>query len=46
MSRLTTLKDKIQYRIKKSKENVFLVSDFMDLSGRELVFSVEVFKIK
>ena len=33
MSRLTTLKDKIQYRIKKSKETVFLVSDFMDLSG-------------
>ena len=34
MARLTTLKDKIQYRIKKSKETVFLVSDFMDLTGR------------
>ena len=37
MARLTTLKDKIQYRIKKSKETVFLVSDFMDLSGRDQI---------
>jgi len=35
MSRLKTLKDKIQYRIKKSKDTVFLVSDFMDLAGRD-----------
>ena len=37
MARLTTLKDKIQYRIKKSKETVFLVKDFLDLSGRDQV---------
>lgn len=37
MARLMTLKNKIQYRIKKSKEIVFLVSDFMDLSGRDQI---------
>lgn len=37
MSRLSTLKDKIRYRIKKSKESVFLVKDFTDLSGRPQV---------
>lgn len=37
MSRLTTLKDRIQYRIKKSKESVFLVNDFADLSGRDQI---------
>lgn len=37
MKRLSTLKDKIQYRIRKSKTNTFLVNDFMDLSGRNQV---------
>lgn len=37
MSRLVTLKDKIQYRIKKSKESVFLVKDFADLSCRDQI---------
>jgi hypothetical protein len=37
MSRLSTLKDKIRYRIRKSKENVFLIKDFMDLSGRDQI---------
>lgn len=37
MSRLTTLKDRVQYRIKKSKENVFLVKDFADLSGGDQI---------
>ena len=37
MVKLITLKDKIQYRIRKSKENTFLVRDFMDLSGRNQV---------
>src|SRR5574344_1751453 len=37
MARLLTLKDKIQYRIKKSKESVFLVKDFADLSGRDQI---------
>lgn len=37
MSRLMTLKDKIRYRIRKSRETVFLVSDFADLSGRDQI---------
>ena len=37
MNRLGTLKDKIQYRIRKSKENTFLVGDFIDLSGMDQV---------
>ncbi len=37
MARLKTLKDKIQYRIKKSKDTVFLVKDFIDLSGRDQI---------
>lgn len=37
MVKLLTLKDKIKYRIRKSKENTFLVRDFMDLSGRDQV---------
>ncbi|MFV0626602.1 MAG: DUF6088 family protein [Alphaproteobacteria bacterium] len=37
MTRLLTLKDKIQYRVKKSKETVFLVKDFADLSGRDQI---------
>lgn len=37
MVKLITLKDKIKYRIRKSKENTFLVRDFMDLSGRDQV---------
>lgn len=37
MTRLKTLKDKVQYRIKKSKDNVFLVRDFIDLSGRDQI---------
>jgi hypothetical protein len=37
MSRLATLKDTIQYRIKKSKEIVFFASDFEDLSGRNQI---------
>ena len=37
MARLETLKDKIKYRIKKSKEVVFLVRDFSDLSGRDQI---------
>ena len=37
MARLQTLKDKIKYRIKKSKETVFLVRDFIDLSDRDQI---------
>lgn len=37
MNRLGTLKDKIQYRIRKSKGNTFLVGDFIDLSGMDQV---------
>ena len=37
MTRLKTLKDKIQYRIKKSQDNIFLVKDFIDLSGQDQV---------
>ena len=37
MNRLGKLKDKIQYRIRKSKENTFLVGDFIDLSGMDQV---------
>ena len=37
MVKLLTLKDKTKYRIRKSKENTFLVRDFMDLSGRDQV---------
>lgn len=37
MVKLLTLKDKIKYRIRKSKENTFLVRDFMDLSGRDQI---------
>ncbi|MBQ7660207.1 MAG: hypothetical protein IJS26_05695 [Alphaproteobacteria bacterium] len=37
MVKLITLKDKIKYRIRKSKENTFLVRDFMDLSDRDQV---------
>lgn len=37
MSRLMTLKDRVQYRIKKSKENVFLVKDFADLSDNDQI---------
>ena len=37
MRRLATLKDKIQYRIRKSKENTFLVNDIMDLSDMDQV---------
>ena len=37
MVKLLTLKDKIKYRIRKSKENTFLVRDFMDLSDRDQV---------
>ncbi len=37
MVKLITLKDKIQYRIRKSKENTFLVKEFMDLSGRDQI---------
>lgn len=37
MNRLGTLKDKIQYRIRKSKENTFLIGDFIDLSGMDQV---------
>ena len=37
MSRLTTLKDKILYRIRKSKENTFLIRDFIDLSDRDQI---------
>ncbi|MCL2504692.1 MAG: DUF6088 family protein [Alphaproteobacteria bacterium] len=37
MSRLSTLKDRVQYRIKKSKESVFLVKDFADLSDRDQI---------
>lgn len=40
MSRLGTLKDKIQYRIKKSKDIVFLVKDFLDLSDRDQILRV------
>ncbi len=36
-SRLTSLKDKIRYRIKRSKGSVFLVGDFDDLSGRDQI---------
>lgn len=34
MVKLNTLKDKIRYRIKKSKSSVFLLKDFDDLSDR------------
>ena len=34
---LKTLKSRIQYRIKKSKDNVFILSDFFDLSDRDQV---------
>ena len=37
MARLQTLKDRIKYRIKKSKETVFLVRDFVDLSDRDQI---------
>ncbi len=37
LSRLTSLKDKVRYRIKRSKGNVFLVGDFDDLSGRDQI---------
>ena len=37
MPRLATLKDRVQYRIKKSKESVFLVKDFADLSDRNQI---------
>ena len=40
MKRLTTLKDKILYRIRKSKENTFLVKDFLDLSDRDQILRV------
>ena len=53
MKRLKTLKDKIQYRIRKSKNNTFLADDFMDLSDmdqvlralRELIKSNEIIKV-
>lgn len=34
MVKLNTLKDKIRYRIKRSKSSVFLLKDFDDLSDR------------
>ena len=34
MIKLNTLKDKIRYRIKRSKSSVFLLKDFDDLSDR------------
>ncbi len=52
-NRLKTLKDKIQYRIRKSKNNTFMIDDFMDLSDadqilralRELIKSNELIKV-
>lgn len=52
-NRLKTLKDKIQYRICKSKNNTFMIGDFMDLSDadqilralRELIKSNELIKV-
>lgn len=35
--RLKTIDQKIQYRIAKSKENVFIPKDFADISGRDQV---------
>lgn len=35
--RLKTLEQKIRYRIAKSKDNVFILEDFGDLSGRDQV---------
>lgn len=35
--RFRSLKDKIRYRIKRSKKNIFLVQDFADLSGRDQI---------
>ena len=37
MNRLRTIKSKIQYRIKRSKDNVFILDDFDDLSGKDQV---------
>ena len=37
MKRLGTLKDKIEYRIKRSKDNVFFISDFADLSDNDQI---------
>ena len=34
---LKTLKSKVQYRISRSKDNVFTPGDFLDLSGRDQV---------
>ena len=40
MSKTKTLKDKIRDRIKKSKENTFLVKDFIDLSDMNQILRV------
>ncbi len=37
MPKLVTLKDKIKYRIKKSKDFVFLIKDFSDLSDNDQI---------
>lgn len=37
MVKLNTLKDKIKYRIKRSKSSVFLLKDFDDISDRNQV---------
>jgi hypothetical protein len=37
MVKLLKLKDKINYRVKRSKNSIFLLKDFDDLSGRDQV---------
>lgn len=37
MACLPTLKSRIRYRISRSRQDVFLVRDFLDLSGRDQV---------
>jgi hypothetical protein len=35
--RLKTLEDKVRYRISRSRDNVFVLADFVDLGGRDQV---------